>query len=287
MKMRAGNALLALGAALGLALAAIGLVARPPPPEALPAGAVALVNGRPIWRADLERAVSAAAAALKAQPDPDLRRRIAARLVEEELLVQRGLEIGIAERDPRVRADLGAATIDHIVARAADEAQDPGPGELRRFFAENAEYFRRPARLSIEAFFFRAAGAEGDAAALARARAARARLARGEPVSSDPPPVPLPSGPLGPREIERGLGPTAARALTGLEAGAVAGPVRGGEGYYLVAVRERIPGIAPDFEAVRAQVLAEWRRRSGERALRRFLDARRAAARIVLAPDAR
>lgn len=281
--MKPGTVLLAVGALAGVALALWGLARSPASSARLPPGAVALVNGRPVWRADLDRALAALASVRRdGRADAELARRALDRLIDDELLVQRGVELGLAERDPRVRADLGAAVIDLVTARAESEAAEPGEDELRRFYAENAAYFRGPPRMRVEQIFFLSE---------ATARAARARLDRGEPFSvlraiGDPPPAQLPRAALPARELEAYLGTRVVAALAAVPIGAVAGPVPSRFGHHLVRVLERQAGELAPFESMRGAVVAEWRRRRGERALRRFLEERRRAARITFAPDA-
>lgn len=278
---RRDAALLAGGAALGALLAVQGLVRPGAAAPALGPGVVATVDGQPISRDELERAAAALGPHRKgAPPDDELRRHVLGRLVDEQLLVGYALEVGLAQRDPRVRADLGAAAIALATARSGEE--EPGEADLRAFFAAEAARFRRPPRLRLAQAFFRAGSAEEDAAALARARRA------GRPLGpADPEPVPLPDALLPAARIEELLGPTVAAGVLSLPEGAVSGPLRGRAGYHVVEVRERADEPPRSFEEARDEVLATFRRRAAEAALRRLLDERRAAARVEVAPELR
>jgi peptidylprolyl isomerase len=280
---------LAVGAAAGLGLAALGVLRRPAPPASDLGDAVARVNGRPIPRGEYERALSAVAAARRdGAVEPWQRAHVLARLIDEELLVQRALELGIAARDPRVRADLAAAMVDLVVARGEEVARAPSEVDLREFYARHRDLFRPPPLVALEQAFFRVDPGT-DAFARARAMAARARLTAGVPaaaIASDPPPIQLPREPLPPAKLWDYLGPTVTRAAVALTPGQVSEPLRSQSGYHVLRALDRRAGEAPPFVAVRERVRIEYGRRAGDERLRRFLEERRAEADIQIAEGA-
>jgi parvulin-like peptidyl-prolyl isomerase len=60
----------------------------------------------------------------------------------------------------------------------------------------------------------------------------------------------------------------------------VSEPVRSGAGFHVLQVLERQADAAPPLEQIAEQVLAEYRRRAGEHALRAYLDELRSRADI-------
>jgi hypothetical protein len=279
---------LALGALAGLATAAVALVGGAGDPPALPAGAIATVNGAPVRAADYERAV-AALAGDRRDPLGDAERRfVLERLVDEELLVQRAVELGLVRHDRRVRNDLVSALIESVASDAS--GREPTPDEVRAFFEANREYFARPGRLRVRQLWVRAA--PGEVEAQARAEQATARLRAGEPFEAvaaalgDAPVAPVPDAPLPAAKLADYLGPAALAALDGLEAGAVAGPLPAAGGHQVLLLAAREPAAAPPFEAVEAEVRAEARRRAGDTELRRYLEElrQRAAIRVAEGP---
>lgn len=276
--------LLVAGALAGVGLAAAGFTT-PAPSGALPKGAVALVNGEPIRSDDYLRTLQALASDKRDGLTAADRRHTLDRLIEEELLVQRGLELGLARQDRRVRGDLTSTVIDGIVSDAGE--REPGDDELAAFYSANRDFFAGPGRLRVRQVFVRVA-APDDPAALARAEQAARRLRTGETLAAvaaelgDPPLSPLPDAALPPGKLRDYLGPTALRAALDLDVGEVSDPVRSGTGYHVLQVVERQPDALPAFADVRAQVADEFRRRAGERALRAYLDELRARARIVV-----
>jgi hypothetical protein len=271
--------LLGVGAAVIAALAALGLARGPQPASPMPPDAVAVVNGAPIARATYAAALAAVAGDRRdGAVDPAVRQRVLDRLIEEELLVQRGLALGLARLDPRVRADLVAAVLGEVVADAA-LAPAPAAGELAALHVAEPERFRRAPRVTVTTAWF--AGADGEA------RAAAARATIGEL-----------AGAVGRRRRptvgadRRGaggragvVGPTATRAVLTLPVGATAADRDLGR-RLATAVEARDDGGVAALAEARPAVEAEWRKRLGDQRLRELLADERRAARIQLAPAA-
>jgi parvulin-like peptidyl-prolyl isomerase len=271
-----------LGAALGVTLAALGLV-RPASGGALAEDAVASVDGVPIARADYERALEAALADRRdVEDERALRQRVLQRLIEQQLLVSRALELGLASRDPQVRADLSQAMLDLLLARG-EQALEPSETELRGFYEREGERFRPPGRVKLR---WATLEASGDTKAdLAAAQRLRARWGRGEAVELPPPALPLPTGWLPASKLPDYLGAARSRLAMTLEVGVVSEPWQDGQGVHLLKVVAREPGALPAFEQVREQVASAWLRDAGERRLREFFEQRREAADVVIAQE--
>jgi len=291
--MRArGSVLLAIGAGAGVALAATGLVASGVTRgRGLPPGAVARVNGALLRADDYTRSLDALERDRRGGAEPADRRFVLDRLIDEELLVQRGLELGLARQDARVRRDLTAAVIDAVVTEHEDGT--PSDADLEAFYRRERDFFARPGRLRVRQLWCRADTAADAPSAEARARAAAASLRAGEDFAGvrarlgDPEIAPLPDALLSPAKLLDHLGPTALRAALELEAGAVSDPVRSATGYHVLQVVEREAEWVPPREEIADEVLAEYRRRRGERALRAYLDGLRARADVEIAPSLR
>ncbi len=280
--------LLALGALAGLALAGVELV-RPSSHEVpLSGDTIAVVNGHPVARPDFESAVSALAADRRSAIDATDRRRILDRLIEEQLLVERGIDLDLPRRDPRVRAEVVAAVIDTISSEAS--AREPSAAEVARFYAENGDLFAEPGRIRARQVLVRVAPGETEESARARAEAAAERLRAGEEHAAvvaalgDTPIAPLPDALLPPQKLREYLGPTVARAALELEPGRVGDPVRSSLGYHVLEALERERGRLAPLEEIESQVRAEWRRRKADQALREYLDDLRSRAQVTTAP---
>jgi len=268
---------LAAGAALGIAMAAWGLVGPGTATgTALPAGSVARVNGVLITAADYERVLNALAQDRRSALQPGDRDLVLNRLIEEELLVQRGLELGFVQHDAKVRKDLSTAVIDSVVAEYAD--LQPGDDELALYYRAHQDFFTRPGRLRLRQVWVRTPPGADPVAVQARAAAAARRLRGGEDFASvqsalgDPEVSPIPDALLPITKLSDYLGPTAVRAVLGQPAGTITDPVRSSTGFHVLEVVETEPDAAPPFAEIQPQVAAEYRRRKAEDALRGYLD---------------
>lgn len=255
---------------IGLAAALIGAIGAPR--IELARDPAAVVNGVPIPREALTRAVLALEADSRNPVTPEREQAALERLIEEELLVQHGIDLGLAETDFAARRAMVQSVVSLAIAERAGE--EPSEGDLRRFYRDNAGFFAPPPRVSATVLYFR----EGTPAA--RIEAARATLARGETAQGDPLTIPIPRAALAANEWRRLLGAGAGDALEQLQPGQVSPPLRVSGGTMLL----RADGfIAPPFgryEDVAAQVRAEWDRRADDEAARAYIERLKRRARI-------
>ena len=243
--------LLAGGMLAGAALAVFYIV-RVPDTATPSDDAVAWVNGRPIARESYENALRAVAADRKtgALRDGD-RERVLERLIDQELLLDRAIELGLHERDPQIRNQLATAMIDFLVRRAEDDARAADEAELRAFYEAQRFRFERAAQYRV--------AVEGEA-------------------------VPLPDGFLLEKEIEQRLGPSAARKAVELQVGESMVVAKGG-GSYTVRLLERRGGEVAPFDEAREAVEVAYLRHKGEVAVRDFLELARQRTDIVVELD--
>jgi hypothetical protein len=270
--------LLTAGAAIGLALATFGLLERPTDPRLLAPDAAAQVGGRTIRRIDYERVLAGVEGDLRNPLDESDRRRVLDRMIDEELLVQRALELGLAAIDRRVRGELTAGLMDSIVGEA--DADEASPREVARHFEENIDFFTRLGRLHAQTIFFSARndGRRQDGSAAERATRAGGLLRAGENASEvesrlgDLQISPIPNGMLPPSKVRDYVGPIILQSLEELAVGKWSEPIESGGGVYLARVIDREPPIIPAFEEVKGLVRQDLRRRRGDQALRDYLD---------------
>lgn len=265
--------ILGLGAALGLGLAVAGAFAVPS--AGLSDHVVARVNGTDISRRQLDRTADP-------QVTPQAQRRQALELlIDQELLIQRGVSLGLVGSDRTVRKALAMAMIDRTVAQVL--AHEPDEDVLRAFYATHSAVFSLPARLRVQQITFPAADRAQTAAAALRdgMSFAEARRRFGQPAGG-----PLPDSLLPAHVLHRYLGPSLTRVALSLTAGQVSAPLASPLGYHILRVAERQAERVRPYPEVRAQVRAEYYRRERDRALERVLDRLRRRATLVLAADA-
>jgi parvulin-like peptidyl-prolyl isomerase len=268
--------LLVLGVVAGVLLAGWGLVTSGTTAVTLPDDMVALVNGEPITAEAFARLEAAVKTERRgASLDEAQRQRLLDRLVDEELLLQRGIDLGLARHEPSARRAIVSAVVAAVTADA--EAAEPDEETLRRFHSDAAERFQRPGRVAVDVLLA-STSTWPEAQAFQRAVDGARRLRAGDSFESvsqslgDRQLAELPAGPLPLETLREYLGPSAAQATAQLAPGEVTEPVRGAGGYYVIRLRERMGGETIPFEEVREQVRAEWLREQGERALADYLE---------------
>lgn len=229
--------LLAGGMLAGAALAVF-YIARVPEGAPRVADVAVWVNDRAVSRESYDQALAAVAGDRK---DGELREedraRVLDRLIDQELLIDRAVELGLHERDPQIRNQLTTAMIDFLVRQAEDDARGASEPELREFYRRESFRFERNTQYRI--------GVEGS-------------------------PMPIPDGLLLTKEIEQRLGPTAAAKVAGLAVGESANIVSPG-GDVVVTLLERRGGGAAPFEEAREAVEGAYLRAQAEAAVRDFL----------------
>jgi parvulin-like peptidyl-prolyl isomerase len=276
-----------MGALVGLVAAAVGLGLHAPRSAAFPDGAVATVNGAPVRSAEYERAVGALAADRRAPLGEGDRRFVLDRLVDEELLVQRALELGLVRSDRRARSDLVSALVDSVVADASQ--REPDAAELRAFYQDNRDWFAQPGRIRVRQIAVAGPPTRDDAMGLARAQEAARRLRAGEDFGEveralgDPAVAPVPDDLLPAAKLGQYLGASALAATDALAPGAVSDPLHVAGGWSVLVLAEREPARTPALSDIGDSVRAELRRRAGDTALRRYIEELRRRAEIRVA----
>lgn len=272
--------LLALGAGVGLVLAALGLL-RTDPAGSLETAAIARVGEVPVYRQAYDRAVARLAAEQTAPLDESDRAHILGQLVDEELLVQRALELGLARSDRAVRNTLIQAMAQAIVADS--DGMEPSADELASFYEQHRADFARPARLRLERLTL---------ADPAQAEPARRALVDGVALAevairwADPEAAELPSSAIPVTRLGDYLGADLAQAALELEPGEVSAVIETSTGAHLLRAREKIPATAPELDEIRPRVRAEYRRRASDAAMGDYLRRLRDQADLELAEDA-
>ncbi len=256
---------------IGLAAALFGAVGAPRLEYA--DNPAAVVNGVPIPREALARAMLALQADSRNAVSSDRESAVLERLIEEELLVQHGVDLGLAETDFAARRALVQSVLALAVAERA--GAETSEADLRRFYRENAGFFAPAPRFSASVVYL--AGAPPRA----RIDAVRAQLAQGASGSlGDAMAVQLPRAAIPETEWRRLIGVDAATAAAQLGPGQVSAPIASSGGVLIVRVNGFEAAPAPPYEEVTQQVREEYERRANEEAARAYLERLKRRARI-------
>ncbi len=280
--------LLAVGAFSGAALAAVGALR--PAPDAFPPGAIARVNDRAIQSESYERAWRKVASEKRNPMSEADRALVLKRLIEEELLIQRGETIGLVESDAVVRRSIASAMIQSIVAES--EALLPDEAALRDFYGENRRYFAPAPQLHVRQALFSPRPQEAPSGARERARAARRAIAEGLSFDAareryaDVPLLTIPDAPLPAHKLQQYIGPTALEGARALQVLEVSEPLESAAGLRILQLIAATSAESPEFHAIRDRVESAFQRDAAARALRDSLGRLWREAKISLGPEA-
>jgi parvulin-like peptidyl-prolyl isomerase len=278
--------MLGTGAAVGIFLAAAGALV--PTANDFSGNVLARVNGKAVTAQD----VDFARGRLSGDGDKAVtsaERLVALRwLIDQELLIQRGVEIGLLDSDLTVRKAIAGAMIDTVVASVL--AQEPTEEELRAFYTSHTAVFTVPAQVHVQHI---SCVGNGDLnKARGQAGQASAAIARGMSFPEarerygDEGDVPLPDTLLPLSVLRRLLGPTLTDAVLAMKAGDISRPLQSSAGYHVLRLVELRPEQIQPYEAMKQEVKAEYFRRGRDEALQHYLDDLRQKATIVLSPQA-
>ncbi len=191
------------------------------------------------------------------------------KMIEEELLVQRGIEVQLYRNDGRIRASLVDAMVNLTTrTQAAKPAQE---SELREFYKNNAAYFSATTQLQIQQILFKGEGA------LIRAEKAISRLKNGDDYIKvntelgNTTAMQVPDSLLPEHQLIRYFGISAIQQLSSQSIGYISPPSPYANGYRILLLKSKLNGNAPEFELIRKQIEAEYARRRENEQLTDYL----------------
>jgi parvulin-like peptidyl-prolyl isomerase len=171
--------LLASGAMIGLVIAGYGLFnAKGARTHAVPPEAVALVNQRQILRSDFMTQTQTQFVLPFAQTTREQRHMVLEDMINEELVVQRGLEIDLPSYDPDVRNALVAGVELEVTADVL--SQQPTPRELRAYYEQHKDKYSTEGVMQLRDLLAKTDASLPVAAAQAKSLAAVTALRRGQ-----------------------------------------------------------------------------------------------------------
>ena len=262
---------LAVGAFVGLTAAAFGILRQSSAVTDLPETAVASVNDVFIGR---DRFNGALARLRTDDPGDAEKAAILARLVEEELMVQRGVELGMTESDTEVRNAILNSLVASVTAEA--DAAAPTDDELNEYLANNAERFSYTASLSVQAW-------ETDDEPVAQQFISALRMTGSPPTIDGIRSLPdLPTALLPADELRTYLGPAITAAAAEMPNGSSAVFARRGR-WLVVQVIDKERGYVTDLNSVRNRVLLDYRRTLADEMLAQYIDGLRQRADVTVA----
>lgn len=255
-------ALIALGGALAMALGFAN--------QWRVGGVAAWVNGESVSEERYASTLLAMQNSLRRSLTTEDRQRALRNIIDEELILQEALALGLARSDVVARKNL----IQSLLTQATVASEVSDEQTLRAFFRQNKQLFAPPAQVSLQVL--QAAGVDQAAMFAEALRQGQAFLEAGQAQGLTP--IALPDD----LPLERAagyIGGSALPILKRMAANEIAGPLAFADGFIFIWLTARTD-VQISYEQVASQVQAEWIRRQQEEAFADYLEELRQAAHI-------
>ncbi|HTW38509.1 MAG TPA: peptidylprolyl isomerase [Steroidobacteraceae bacterium] len=279
--------------ALGLLVAAFGLF-RPAPPRltAVPPGYVALVNQKGILLSDFIAQTQSETGAPFTETTPSERQRVLHEMVDEELLVQRGLVLDLPETTTEVRDIMASAVNAQVDAPLA--AITPTDAELHAFYDTHRAKYTTGGTMTVHDLVLHVGGYEDADQSLAQAQTDAAdavyQLRSGASIDYVKEHYGfVDSGRVDNTEeldfaAKLHLGAKLYEAAGMLSDGEVSDPIVDTDGVHVLVMDHRQPPNVADFSTARNQVYSDYRDAQNRRGREQNLKILRSEAQILIAP---
>ena len=254
---------LIVGGLCGLMFAGYGMFTRIGITSDFESGVIATVNNTAIVEETYLRALDRYNSDTKNQLNDDDRKWVLQRLIEEELLVQRGLDLGMLNTDNDVRGAIVRALIASLNNEAA--AVSPSEKDLINYYEAHKERFTYPATVAVNIW---TADTKRDALLLQQSieeNTGPLKLKNTRFLKN------IPDGLLTINKLREYVGPSlVSLILAGMEKKVVMHSSQGR--WYIVKIKEKRDSITEPYDDIKYQVQAEYMRFEADRILRDYIN---------------
>ena len=283
----------ALGALAGLAVASVGIFRTAPISVAVPPGYVALVNQKGILMSDFMSQTAATTGKEFAATSAAERSQSLHEMIDEELLVQRGLVLDLPETTTEVRDVMTAAV--NAQVDAVTKGTPPTDAQLQAFYSAHRADYSTPGSMSVRDLVLHVGGYQNadQSSAQAQSDAAEALYQLRSGVAVDH--IMEHFGFVDSGRADQGevldfaaklhLGLQLYQVAAMLSDGEISEPVVDGDGVHLLLMERRDAPRVADFASVRPQVYNDYIEAVAKRAQEENLKILRREAQILLAPQ--
>ena len=195
------------------------------------------------------------------------------RMIEEELLIKRAIDLGMLENNPMARGTIVQQMIKNIISEGS--RTEPEEKELIKFFEENIGFFTKANRLRLRQVYFSQVDF-GDKV-LEKAKNAFTRLLDGEnfeqvALSGSNSALKVPDTLMNLSKVREYIGPSLMREAQLLKPGQFSEPKKVSGGYKIIYLVDREDAAQPEYPSIRSSVLSEFSKRRDDQSLRTYLD---------------
>ena len=195
------------------------------------------------------------------------------RMIEEELLIKRAIDLGMLENNPMARGTIVQQMIKNIISEGS--RIEPEEKELIEFFEENIGFFTKANRLRVRQIYF-SQDDFGDRV-LKESKNAFTRLLKGETfdqvtLSGSNSALKVPDTLMNLSKVREYIGPSLMREAQLLKPGQFSEPKKVSDGYKIIYLVDREDAAKPEYFNIRSSVLSEFSKRRDDQSLRTYLD---------------
>tara|TARA_E500000331_G_scaffold256631_1_gene247308 strand:+ start:41 stop:898 length:858 start_codon:yes stop_codon:yes gene_type:complete len=195
------------------------------------------------------------------------------RMIEEELLIKRALDLGMLDNNPMARGTIVQQMIKTIISE--NQRYEVTEEELKRFFEQNTGFFTKSSRLRIRQIYF----SEEDFKELTFEESYKAYDLLLEGKSFDEvskfgsiSALKIPNSLMTLSKVREYVGPSIMNIASSLAPGSFTQPIKVSGGYKIIYLLEKEIADKPTFNRIKDSVLAEFLKRRDDNSLREYLD---------------
>ena len=195
------------------------------------------------------------------------------RMIEEELLIKRAIDLGMLENNPMARGTIVQQMIKNIISEGS--RIEPEEKEIIEFFEENIGFFTKANRLRVRQIYF-SEDEFGDKVHQ-EAKNVFTRLLKGETfdqvtLSGSNSALKVPDTLMNLSKVREYIGPSLMREAQLLKPGQFSEPKKVSGGYKIIYLVDREDAAQPEYSNIRSSVLSEFSKRRDDQSLRTYLD---------------
>ena len=195
------------------------------------------------------------------------------RMIEEELLIKRAIDLGMLENNPIARGTIVQQMIKTIISEN-DRYEIPDQ-DLINFFEENIGFFTKSQRLRLQQIYF--SNEEFSNSSQKKAREAYEMLIDGVEFSNvsnlgSKSALRIPNTLMTLSKVREYIGPSLMNLARNMEAGSFSEPVAVSGGYKIIYLFEKELIEPPSFRTIEDSVRAEYSKRMDDKSLRDYLE---------------
>ena len=266
------NIILVLGIFIGISLASVSLVKRV---NFNTAGDwVANIEGTKITRDKYLLQLEGLKSDKRSPLTKEDKEFVLERMIEEELLIKRALDLGMLRNNPMARGTVVQQMINQIISD--NDMMDISEAELNEFFKKNIGFFTNANRLRIKQIYF-PDKEDASISSIQKAKQAFDMLISGSTFDEaafhgTQTALQIPDTLMTLSKVREYVGPSLMLTAEKLEPGEFTLPKRVSGGYKIIFLVNKENSSPPDLADIKNQVISEFKKRRDDQSLRSYLE---------------